>query len=57
MDKHGDKRKLVGAVAGGIVPESVLRYAEKKGLYVLVQSGDSMRVAEEPNIFKVREWK
>jgi hypothetical protein len=27
MDRHGDKRFLVGAVAGGIAPENVVRYA------------------------------
>ncbi|GHU50833.1 hypothetical protein FACS1894200_10560 [Spirochaetia bacterium] len=56
MDKHGDKRKLVGAVAGGIVPESVKRYAQKKGLYVLVQSGESVNVAEASKDFKAQEW-
>ncbi|MHC6202118.1 hypothetical protein ACYULU_02875 [Breznakiellaceae bacterium SP9] len=56
MDKHSDKRKLLGAVAGGIVPESVKRYAQKKGLYVLVQSGESVNVAETSKDFKAREW-
>jgi hypothetical protein len=39
LDVHGDKRKLIGAVAGGIVSESVIRYAQKKGLYVILQNG------------------
>ena len=56
MDKRGDKRLLVGAVAGAIVPESVCRYAQKKGLYVLVQSGDSVEVASSPQGFEVRKW-
>jgi hypothetical protein len=56
MDKRGDKRLLVGAVAGAIVPESVCRYAQKKGLYVLVQSGDSVEVASIPQGFEVRKW-
>jgi hypothetical protein len=56
MDKHGDKRRLVGAVAGAIVPESVCRYAQKKGLYVLVQSGDSIEVASVPKGFQARKW-
>jgi hypothetical protein len=56
MDKRNDKRKLVGAVAGAIVPESVMNYAFKKGLYVLVQSGKSIALAEQPKKFQVRAW-
>jgi hypothetical protein len=56
LDKRKDKRKLVGAVAGGIVDENVLKYAFKKGLYVLVPSGKSIALAELPEGFKVREW-
>ena len=33
---------LVEADAGGVVPESVLRYARTKGLYVLVQTGEAV---------------
>jgi hypothetical protein len=51
-----NNRKLIGAVAGGIVPESVKRYAQKRGLYVLVQSGESVNVAETAKDFKAREW-
>ena len=53
---HGDNRKIVGAVAGGIVAESTLAYAQKKGLYVLVQSGESVMIANLPDGFKAREW-
>ena len=56
MDERNDKRKLIGAVAGGIVQESVLRYAQKKGLFVIVQTGDSVAIAAMPKGFKAREW-
>ena len=56
MDTHGDNRILVGAVAGGIVKENVLKYAQKRGLYVFVQTGDSVAIAEMPEDFKAREW-
>ncbi|MDR0220636.1 MAG: hypothetical protein LBI54_04420 [Lachnospiraceae bacterium] len=56
MDNHNDFRKIIGAVAGGIVPESVLRYAQKKGLFVIVQSGDSSTIANMPKGFEVRTW-
>ena len=56
MDGHGDNRKLVGAVAGGIIHENVLEYAQKKGLFVIVQTGDSIDVAPTPDGFKPHEW-
>ncbi|MDR2375566.1 MAG: hypothetical protein LBD96_03910 [Treponema sp.] len=56
LDKRGDRRKLVGAVAGMVVAAEVREYAQRKGLYVLVQSGDSVVVAEMPENFKAREW-
>jgi hypothetical protein len=56
LDKRGDRRKLVGAVAGMVVTKEAREYAQRKGLYVLVQSGDTVAVAEAPEGFKVREW-
>ncbi|MDR1107294.1 MAG: hypothetical protein LBL44_13140, partial [Treponema sp.] len=56
LDKRGDTRKLVGAVAAMVAPEDVRKYALKKGLYVLVQSGNTVILAEPPEGFKVREW-
>jgi hypothetical protein len=56
MDTHGDARKIVGAVAGGVVPENVLHYAQKKGLFVIVQTGDSAAIAEIPAGFTARTW-
>jgi hypothetical protein len=56
LDKRGDRRKLVGAVAGMVAAEAVRKYAQKKGLYVLVQSGDSVALAETDGTFRAREW-
>ncbi|MDR2375661.1 MAG: hypothetical protein LBD96_04390, partial [Treponema sp.] len=56
FDGREDRRKLVGAVAGMAVAEEVRKYAQRKGLYVLVQSGDSVTVADAPENFKAREW-
>ena len=55
MDARDDRRKLTGAIAGGIVSENVLRYAHKKGLYVLTQTGDSVAI-RVPHNFKRHEW-
>jgi len=54
--KQKDNRKVLGAVAGGVVPQNVLEYAQKKGLYVLVQNGESVEVADVPENFKPMEW-
>ena len=56
LDERGDKRKLLGAIAGGIVPENVMKYAHKHGLYVVVQNGESVSIADAPKGFKAREW-
>ena len=53
---HDDNRKVLGAVAGGVVPKNVMEYAIKRGLYVLVQNGDSVEIADVPTDFKPREW-
>ena len=56
MDEHGDKRFVVGAVAGGIVTDSAMKYAHSKGLYVIVQSGEAVTVADAPQGFQARKW-
>ena len=56
LAKGGDTYKVIGAVAGGTVPENVLKYALRKGLYVLVLNGENVELAELPENFKPREW-
>jgi hypothetical protein len=56
MDGHSDKRTIVAAVAGAVVPDNVCAYAQKKGLYVLAPSGDSIAVADLPEGFAPRKW-
>jgi hypothetical protein len=56
MDERGDGRKIVGAVAGAIVPANVRAYAQKKGLYVIVPSGNAVAVADAPEGFTRKEW-
>jgi hypothetical protein len=54
-DAHKDKRKLLGAVAGAIAPEKVKAFAIESGLFVLEQTGDTIRISI-PDDFKPREW-
>jgi hypothetical protein len=56
MDRHNDKRTIVGAVAGTIVPDNVRDYAHKKGLYVMVPSGKAVAVADMPDGFTPAKW-
>lgn len=54
-DEHGDRRKFLGAVAGGIIPANVKFFAIEKGFFVIEQSGDTAVIAA-PEGFIPREW-
>ncbi|MDR2160197.1 MAG: hypothetical protein LBP23_09055 [Treponema sp.] len=54
-DDHGDRRKLMGAVAGAVVSEGVKPFALKNGLYVIEQAGDTVKI-DVPEGFKPRKW-
>jgi hypothetical protein len=56
MDRRNDSRKLIGAVAGGIVSDIIIDYAQQKGLFVIIQSGDSIEIAKMPENFTARTW-
>jgi hypothetical protein len=52
-DKRGDKRAIRGAIAGAIMPDGVRQEALRAGLYVIEQSGDTVRI-EEPD--QIHSW-
>jgi hypothetical protein len=54
-DAHGDKRHLLGAVAGAIMPEGVKLFALKNGFYVVEQAGDTVRI-DVPADFVPKKW-
>jgi hypothetical protein len=54
-DKRNDKRVLIGGIAGAIFPQNVKKEALSAGLYVLVQSGDTMKMELSDN-FVPREF-
>ena len=56
LDGRGDKRKLTGAIAAVSAKKDILEYAHDKGLFVFVQKGDTVKMAELPQGFKAREW-
>jgi hypothetical protein len=53
-DKQGDKREVRGAIAGAIMSRKVREAALREGLYVIEQSGDTVRIEEPEN---VRGWR
>ena len=54
-DRQHDSRKFQGAIAGAIMNDAVRDYAHRKGLYVIVQTGDTVKI-DIPEDFKPREW-
>jgi hypothetical protein len=53
-DKLGDKREVRGAIAWAIMSRSVREAALREGLYVIEQSGDTVRIEEPKN---ARGWR
>jgi hypothetical protein len=56
MNKRNDNRSLLGAVAGTIINNDTIKYAQKNGLFVLVQSGESVKIVDIPEGFKPGIW-
>jgi hypothetical protein len=55
QEKNEPSKTLIGAIAGAIFPKEVKEAALQVGFYVLVQSGDTMKL-EIPKDFKPREF-
>jgi hypothetical protein len=51
-----DKRRILGAVAGAVVPDDIIKFAHRKGLFVIVQSGEFVEIVKPPAGFKPKEW-
>ena len=54
-DKKGDKRKIHGALAGAVMPAGVRNAAIKAGFYVIVQTGDTVKI-DVPEGFIPKTW-
>jgi hypothetical protein len=54
MPRYADVRTM-GALAGMVVPSEVARYAYRRGLFVLAQSGDSVVILNDEK-FEPRRW-
>ena len=54
-DKKNDKRKIHGALAGAIMTDSAKAAALKAGLYVITQTGDTVKI-DVPEGFVPKAW-
>ena len=55
-DLRKDARKYLGAIAGVVTSEPVKTYALKKGLFVIVPSGDTFNIIKPEGKYQIREW-
>jgi chromosome segregation ATPase len=56
VNRHGDTRKYLGAIAGAIFGDSEKNYALKQGFYVIEPSGDSFNIIEPKGDYHPHEW-
>ena len=49
------ENRILGAVAGMVIPENVAAYAIRKGLYVIVQNGGHLELSNRPS-FAPKVW-
>jgi len=54
--KGVNKRRFIGAVAGAVVSDDAVRFAQESGLYVIVQSGEAVEILTPPAGFQAKEW-
>jgi hypothetical protein len=54
-DRKGDKRKIYGALAGAVMPNAIRTAALKAGLYVITQTGDTVKI-DVPEGFTPQTW-
>jgi hypothetical protein len=54
LPTYADK-KVMGAISGMILPKHVARYAYKKGLFVIAQTGEHLLIGNDVK-FKARVW-
>jgi hypothetical protein len=58
INKNGDvdRRQFIGAVAGASVAPDVIKFAQRKGLYVIVQAGRTVEILSPPVGFVAKKW-
>ena len=51
-----DVPRFIGAVAGAVVEEDVVKFAHENGLYTIVQSGEAVEIVPVPEGFQASVW-
>jgi hypothetical protein len=54
--KGDNQKRYIGAVASTVVDDNVVKFAQKNGMYVIVQSGYAVEILVPPEGFKAKEW-
>ena len=49
-------KRLLGAIAGAVVPPDTVQYAHKAGFFVLTLTGESVSLLDTPPGFVAGEW-
>jgi len=52
---HLADKKLIGAVAGIVIEEEADKYAYRKGLFVITQTGETVKILNDEK-FKPKQW-
>ena len=52
----GVQRCLIGAVAAAVADDHVVKFAQRKGMYVIVQSGRTVEILPPPEGFVAKQW-
>jgi len=58
LDRTGksDRWRLIGAVATASARPDVIKFAQRKGLYVIVQTGRTVEIVTPPEGFVAKKW-
>jgi hypothetical protein len=54
--KRDDAKRFIGAVAGAVVSDEVVKFAHENGMYAIVQSGRAVEIFPTPKGFQAKEW-
>jgi len=57
MDSKGEgKKRYIGALACAMVKDNAVKFAQKNGMYVIMQLGNAIEIVASPEGFVAKEW-
>jgi len=57
VDADGNNgKRFIGAVAGTVIEDNVIKFAHDNGLYVIVQSARAVEIVAQPEGFVAKKW-